>query len=195
MNVLLLLCVCPLLAGYVPNWFGRGVSNLSMSNLPNVLSCCTFVLYLVFICVACFSVLGDRVTFAAFFLCNMFLLSVSWRGALPAMLLLLQMAPKATVVCDMTVSQGAAPSSSSCKTVTCDMVKLQQLRNTSMLFNQTLNTEFFDDWATSFDIRLSTVTTLTDTGNSGASTLLSHTEPTMSLIMKGSLIAKAHSAL
>ena len=90
MNVLLLLCLCPLLAGYVPNWFGRGVSNLSMSNLPNVLSCCTFVLYLVFICVACFSVLGDRVTFAAFFLCNMFLLSVSWRGALPAMLLLLQ---------------------------------------------------------------------------------------------------------
>ena len=105
----------------------------------------------------------------------MFLLSVSWRGALTAMLSLLQMVPKATVVCDMTMCQGAAASSSSCNPATCDMVSmLQQLRNTSMLFNQTLNTEFFDDWATSFDIRLSTVTTLTDTGNSGASTLLSH---------------------
>ena len=113
-------------------------------------------------------------TFAGFFLCNMFLLSVSWRGALPAMLLLLQMAPKARVVCDMTVSQGAAPSSSSCKTVTCDMVKLQQLRNTSMLSNKLKTNEFHDDWATTFDVRLSKNIMLTDAVDAGASALLSH---------------------
>ena len=67
-----------------------------------------------------------------------------------------------------------APSSSSCKTVTCDMVKLQQLRNTSMLSNKLKTNEFHDDWATTFDVRLSKNIMLTDAVDAGASALLSH---------------------